>query len=71
MILEELGVQMTPYWQWRRTRAHCAGGQYFVEKRLYPNVDFYSGIILKAIGIPVNVHRYLRDRPHPAGFALV
>ena len=28
---------------------------YFVEKKLYPNVDFYSGIILKAIGIPVNM----------------
>ena len=25
---------------------------YFVEKKLYPNVDFYSGIILKAMGIP-------------------
>jgi len=25
---------------------------YFIEKKLYPNVDFYSGIILKAIGIP-------------------
>ncbi len=29
--------------------------EYFVEKKLYPNVDFYSGIILKAIGIPVNM----------------
>ncbi|EGN75091.1 citrate synthase I, hexameric type [Idiomarina sp. A28L] len=28
---------------------------YFVEKKLYPNVDFYSGIILKAIGIPTNM----------------
>ena len=28
---------------------------YFVERKLYPNVDFYSGIILKAIGIPVNM----------------
>ena len=27
----------------------------FVDKRLYPNVDFYSGIILKAIGIPVEM----------------
>lgn len=27
---------------------------YFVEKRLYPNVDFYSGIIYKAMGIPVD-----------------
>ncbi len=29
--------------------------KYFVEKKLYPNVDFYSGIILKAIGIPTNM----------------
>lgn len=28
---------------------------YFVERRLYPNVDFYSGIIYQAIGIPVNM----------------
>lgn len=28
---------------------------YFVEKKLYPNVDFYSGIILQAIGIPTNM----------------
>jgi citrate synthase len=26
---------------------------YFVEKKLYPNVDFYSGIILKAMGFPL------------------
>ena len=29
--------------------------EYFIEKKLYPNVDFYSGIILKAIGIPTNM----------------
>ncbi|HGJ5899381.1 citrate synthase [Arsenophonus apicola] len=28
---------------------------YFIEKKLYPNVDFYSGIILKAIGIPTTM----------------
>jgi len=28
---------------------------YFVEKKLYPNVDFYSGITLSAIGIPKNM----------------
>lgn len=28
---------------------------YFVEKKLFPNVDFYSGIVLKAIGIPTNM----------------
>lgn len=29
--------------------------EYFVSKKLYPNVDFYSGIILSAIGIPTNM----------------
>ena len=29
--------------------------EYFVEKKLYPNVDFYSGIILKALGIPTSM----------------
>jgi len=28
---------------------------YFIERRLYPNVDFYSGIILRAIGIPLEM----------------
>ncbi|MEP0841511.1 MAG: citrate synthase [Phycisphaerae bacterium] len=28
---------------------------YFIDRKLYPNVDFYSGIILRAIGIPVNM----------------
>jgi len=28
---------------------------YFIQRKLYPNVDFYSGIILKAIGIPLNM----------------
>ncbi len=28
---------------------------YFIERKLYPNVDFYSGVILRAMGIPVNM----------------
>jgi citrate synthase len=28
---------------------------YFIQRKLYPNVDFYSGIIMKAIGIPLNM----------------
>ena len=28
---------------------------YFVDRKLYPNVDFYSGIIMRAIGIPTNM----------------
>ncbi len=29
--------------------------EYFIEKKLYPNVDFYSGIILNAIGFPTDM----------------
>jgi citrate synthase len=29
--------------------------EYFISRKLYPNVDFYSGIILRAIGIPVDM----------------
>lgn len=29
--------------------------EYFVERKLYPNVDFYSGVIYRALGIPVNM----------------
>jgi citrate synthase len=28
---------------------------YFIERKLYPNVDFYSGLIYKALGIPTNM----------------
>jgi citrate synthase len=33
--------------------------EYFISRNLYPNVDFYSGIIYKAIGIPVNMFTVL------------
>ena len=32
---------------------------YFIEKKLYPNVDFYSGIILKALGFPTSMFTVL------------
>lgn len=32
---------------------------YFIEKKLYPNVDFYSGIILKAMGFPTSMFTVL------------
>jgi citrate synthase len=33
--------------------------EYFIEKKLYPNVDFYSGITLKAMGFPVTMFTVL------------
>ena len=33
--------------------------QYFIDRKLYPNVDFYSGIIYKALGIPTEMFTVL------------
>ena len=52
-VLEELGVEDNPTLRMaQRLEKIALEDEYFVERRLYPNVDFYSGIILKAIGIP-------------------
>ena len=37
----------------------CIRDSYFIEKKLYPNVDFYSGIILKAMGFPTSMFTVL------------
>ena len=42
--------------------------QYFVERKLYPNVDFYSGIIYRAIGIPVNMFTVMFAIARTAGW---
>jgi len=39
----------------RRLEEAALSDNYFKDRNLYPNVDFYSGIILRAIGIPVNM----------------
>jgi len=39
----------------RKLEELALNDQYFVQRKLYPNVDFYSGIIMKAIGLPVNI----------------
>ena len=39
----------------RKLEAHALSDSYFVDRKLYPNVDFYSGIIYRALGIPTNM----------------
>ena len=41
---------------------------YFIEKKLFPNVDFYSGIILKAIGIPTSMFTVIFALARTAGW---
>ncbi len=52
-VLEELDYHGEPLLELAKELEKIAlEDPYFIEKKLYPNVDFYSGIILKAIGIP-------------------
>lgn len=55
-VFDELGVENDPILKLaQRLEKIALEDEYFVEKKLYPNVDFYSGIILKAIGIPTEM----------------
>ncbi len=55
-VLEELGRADDPKLKIaKRLEQIALEDDYFIERKLYPNVDFYSGIILNAIGIPTNM----------------
>ncbi|MFQ5507976.1 MAG: citrate synthase [Leptospirillia bacterium] len=54
-VLQELGVDDPSLEIAMRLEEKALSEDYFISRKLYPNVDFYSGIILKAIGIPVNM----------------
>ncbi len=55
-VLELLGVEDNPLLQVAKELEHIAlNDPYFKEKKLFPNVDFYSGIILEAMGFPTSM----------------
>src|SRR5690606_22602018 len=56
-VLEQLGAHnLSPTLQVARELEKIAlNDEYFVSRKLYPNVDFYSGIILDAIGFPTSM----------------
>ena len=65
-VLSEIGIKDDPLLdvalELERIALH---DEYFIEKKLYPNIDFYSGITLKAMGFPTtHVHGAVRGRPH-------
>ena len=59
-VLDELGIKDDPMLdmavELERIALH---DEYFINKKLYPNVDFYSGIILKAMGFPTSMFTVL------------
>jgi citrate synthase len=55
-VLEELGLQDDPLFKLAMTLEKIAlEDEYFVSRKLYPNVDFYSGIVQRALGIPTDM----------------
>jgi citrate synthase len=53
-VLKELGLENDPLFKLAMALEKIAlEDEYFVSRKLYPNVDFYSGIVQRAIGIPV------------------
>ena len=59
-VLKELSIKNEPLLDLAMELEHIAlNDPYFVERKLYPNVDFYSGIILKAVGFPTSMFTVL------------
>jgi len=55
-VLKEQNLENDPLFQLAMTLEKTAlADPYFIERKLYPNVDFYSGIVLRALGIPINM----------------
>jgi len=59
-VLNELGIKDDPLLDVAMELERIAlSDEYFIEKKLYPNVDFYSGITLKAMGFPTSMFTVL------------
>ncbi len=59
-VLDELGIKDEPLLELAMELERIAReDEYFVKKKLFPNVDFYSGIIFRAMGIPVSMFTVL------------
>jgi citrate synthase len=59
-VLAELGIKDDPLLEVARELEKAAlSDSYFIERKLYPNVDFYSGIILRALGFPTSMFTVL------------
>ncbi len=54
-LLNELGGDTPMFELARKLEEATLADEYFIERRLYPNVDFYSGIIFRALNIPMNM----------------
>lgn len=68
-VLKELGQENEPLFALALALEEMAlKDEYFIEKKLFPNVDFYSGIILRAMGIPLPMFTVLFAVARSAGW---
>ena len=68
-VLAELGVKNDPLLETAMELERVAlQDDYFIQKKLYPNVDFYSGIILRAMGFPMSMFTVLFALARTAGW---
>jgi citrate synthase len=67
-VLNELGVQDPLLDIARELEKIALNDEYFVSRKLFPNVDFYSGIIYKALGIPSNLFTVIFAIARSAGW---
>ncbi len=67
-VLDELGINEPLFEVAMELERIALEDEYFIEKRLYPNVDFYSGVILKALGFPTEKFTVLFALARTAGW---
>lgn len=68
-VLDELGLHNDPLFKIALKLEEIAlEDEYFVKKKLYPNVDFYSGIVLRALGIPTSMFTAIFALSRTAGW---
>ena len=68
-VLSELGIKNDPVLDLAMELEKIAlQDDYFVQKKLFPNVDFYSGIIFKAMGIPTSMFTVIFAMARTAGW---
>ena len=68
-VLNELGIKDNPLLEVAMALEKIAlSDEYFLEKKLYPNIDFYSGIALNAMGFPVSMFTVLFAVARNAGW---
>ena len=67
-VLDKLGINDPVLDTARELERIALSDPYFIDKKLYPNVDFYSGIILSAIGFPTSMFTVLFALARTAGW---